>query len=293
MIDILRIHNDFRKMPFFKNTSYKCLNSFESDEKRPEYFYKFLNGDDDVFYSNEIFESLEQEFEWLYNQYCPCCATHHDMIIVNHESVYRNIVKKNEIKIEKLINHVDDDIFEISPEEEEKAKVLKQKEIETYKDVVERYKNKKEENKIYCPYYSKTHTGWVFGLYQILCRNYEEVYSTGKSEYIAKVNLIKPILEKNKAIVSQKDVCVSKVAELISAAAKLEEHIENLQNKIPELEGYAQFLKENKEKTSKIIKSARKLESGGSSIEGKVFTRADQEYWRRVFDEFPGSIFRD
>jgi len=292
MIDITRIHSDFRKMPFFLNTNYKSLNSFESDQKRPEYC-----SENDMFEDYNIFKHLEQEYRWLNNQYCPCCATHHDMILVDHNAINRNIIKKNEIEIDSLVNPYVDDLpfdtgFVESPENKEKRERDRDREVEERKDIIKRYKVLREEDRFYCPYYSKTHTGWDLNLYKMLCTDYEQVYRSGNGEYISKINIIKNILENNKAIVSLREICTSKVTELVQSAAKLEREIEELQNRVPELQRYAQFLKENKEKTSKIIKSARKLESGLSG-DDPVWNGAHQEYWRRVFDEFPGSIFQD
>jgi hypothetical protein len=273
MIDYSRVHSDFKDQYAGTFSNRKILNTFENDEKRDSF---------------QVSKSLD-EYEWLNNKFCPCCGIHHDMVLIHHQNIVKNIVEKHKQIIHNLYEEVNSgriDHFNSESEDYIRKENEFSKKLNISNDIISRYENKNEPSRIYCPYYSKTITGWTEHLYSILCDDYTKVNHYSNSEYNIKLNLIKPMLEKNKQLVEYKEICLDKYVELTKAAEQLQQEMESVKSIIPELKEYAKFLKENKDKTSKIIRSAKAQQSGSPGINTDHF---DASYWDKVISLLPGN----
>lgn len=216
MIDNSRVHPDFRDQ-FLSQSNANLVDKCEPEPKSPQET------------SNKNFV----EFEWIEKAYCPCCGIDHEMLLIHHSNISKNISSKqiaiiNSLKEELLMNtelmNVNGDFFDGKNLKEKVSEINKK--IEYALLVQETNEKKKDQSRIYCPYFPKVMTGWNNELYAIIAGDYTNAINYGKSgynfksEYVVKINLIKAMLEKNnksantlpdKALEKQSNVEVNEV----------------------------------------------------------------------------------
>ncbi len=222
-------------------------------------------------------DAAEEGKTWVQNKFCPCCATHHDMLVIDFELLRVLAIMSWEKYLKQNPN---------GSQAKEGREKLKE------------YNSKKQTKEIFCPYFSVATTGFDPELYKMLCDDYKKVYKyTGpnRDKYINKVNYIKEILKSHRLKKSTSDKLSSMLPVIVDAVNFINQNREKFflikgdqrtqEQKDAEDREFEEAYAEAEEMDA--IEEARKERMDAfvkKNLNG-TFTNADADYWQQVWDQ--------